>query len=69
MNLKEIKVSDLKDQIGMVGNRPFLLCDFCGNESSANKGDYFMARPDYVFTCCDMPMRLVTSEIVYTEVA
>ncbi len=69
MKFKKIRVKDLKDQSGMNGPRPFLLCRKCGNESSANKGDYFMAKPDYVFTCCDIPMLLVTRETVDTEVA
>lgn len=63
-----VKAKDLKDQTGMTGLRPFLRCFNCGNESSANKGDYFSCKPDYVFMCCDEPMLLVTKQTVYTEV-
>lgn len=64
-----IKVSDLKDQIGMSGPRPFLKCFVCGGEYSANKADYFMAyNPEHVFTCCDENMSLVTKREVFTEV-
>lgn len=63
-----VMTKDLKDQIGIKGVRPLLKCWVCGQESSANKGDYFNYRPDHVFTCCDEPMLLVTKEIVYKEV-
>ena len=65
--VSRVRVSDLRDQIGSQGPRPFLKCFVCGNESSANAGDYFMAPPDHVFRCCDRNMKLVTSKVVYTE--
>lgn len=37
----------------------FLYCIECSGEYSAQRGDYFMASPDTVMTCCDQPMRLV----------
>jgi len=60
--MQPVRVRDLKDQIGTSGPRPFLYCETCGEESSANAGDYFMARPDTVFKCCGEPMRLVTKQ-------
>jgi hypothetical protein len=65
---KLIRVHDLRDQIGTSGPRPFLFCAICHGEASANAGDYFMARPSYVFTCCDEPMQLVTKHTVYESV-
>jgi hypothetical protein len=63
-----VKVSDLKDQIGMNGPRPFLMCYCCGAEYSANKGDYFMHPSDHTFECCDEPMVLVIKYMMYAEV-
>src|SRR3990172_2137742 len=65
---KGVTVKQLKEQTGTAGPHPFLYCVRCGNECSANAGDYFMARPSYVFTCCNVPMRLVTKSTVYREV-
>lgn len=48
----------LKDQTGMLGHRPFLYCECCGAERSANAGDYFMLPDSHVFLCCCQPMRL-----------
>jgi hypothetical protein len=45
----------------------FLLCVECGNESSANKGDYFMLRDSDVFTCCGQPIRRVQRSIHYQD--
>ena len=53
-----IRVGDLRDQIGMSRPRPFLWCRTCGNEASANRGDYFMRPWGEVFTCCGRPMVL-----------
>jgi len=63
-----IRVKDLKNQIGTTGIRPILYCPICGAECSANAGDYFMASPDYVFTCCDEPMLLVIKKAMYKEI-
>jgi len=60
-----ITVKDLKDQTETIENRPILFCPNCGAEHSANAGDYFMASPDHVFTCCDRPMLLVIKRIGY----
>ena len=60
-----VRVKDLKDQIGTNGPRPFLYCSKCGAEYSANGADYFMARPEHVFTCCKRKMVLVTEQVTY----
>lgn len=62
-----VRVGDLEDQIG--APRPFLKCGKCGGEYSANRGDYFMARPDVVMKCCGVPVKLVTARRVLAEVA
>ena len=59
-----VRVRDLIDQTGMVGPRPFLYCARCGAEYSANKGDYFLASPEYIFRCCE-DMQLVTKVVEY----
>ena len=43
---------DLKDQIGMQGVKDILLCQSCGNECSANAGDYWN-RPKNVIISCE----------------
>lgn len=63
-----VKVSDLKNQTGECGSRPFLLCLECRSESSANASDYFFMSPDEVFECCGTEMRLVTKKVSYVEV-
>ena len=63
-----VKVKDLKDQIGINEPPPFLYCLKCGAEYSANRADYFMARPERVFTCCKRKMVLVTKQVTYKEV-
>ena len=63
-----VKVSDLKDQVGVGGPHPFLYCRCCGGEYSANKGDYFLLPPDEVMTCCEQELVLVTKRVVYQEV-
>jgi hypothetical protein len=68
MDGRIIMVKDLRDQIGMAGQRPFLYCAACGEQASANKGDYFSLPPRYVFAHCGEPMRLVTSRTVLTDV-
>ena len=62
-----VRVSDLKDQLGMPFPRPMLYCVECGTEYSANKGDYFAASPDHIFRHCGKPMRLVVKHEVYEE--
>jgi len=64
-----ITVADLKDQIGVPGPHPILVCERCGAESSANKGEYFMRPLTYPFFCCDRPMILAVKMTVYEEVA
>ncbi|MFA4971498.1 MAG: hypothetical protein WC683_02715 [bacterium] len=64
----KVTVADLKNQIGVPGPHPFLLCNVCGAENSANAGDYWDAPKDHVFTCCGEPMVLATKRTVYTEV-
>lgn len=59
-----IKVADLKSQTGK-GPHPILLCQKCGAENSANKGDYFAADPSWKFTCCNRPMQLVVKRTIY----
>jgi hypothetical protein len=46
-----------------------MYCHTCGEEYSANRGDYFAANPDTVLTCCGEPMRLAVRKAVYWEVA
>lgn len=37
-----------------------LRCHKCGETFSANRGDYFLSRPDRVFSHCGRPMQLGT---------
>lgn len=67
INPNGIKGSDLKDQTGMMGPHPFLYCDNCGQECSANAGDYW-DRKDEVFECCGESMRLVRKIITLVDV-
>ena len=62
------KVSNLRDQIGMQGNRPIMVCRVCSAEYSANKGDYWDVKEEHIFTCCGQPMQIVTKHIVYRPV-
>jgi hypothetical protein len=62
--MKAVRVKDLKDQIG-TNDRSLLLCPKCGEENSANAGDYFMADPEAIFKHCGVNMQLVTKRIVY----
>ncbi len=66
---KSIRVADLTDLTGVSHLHPMLHCSTCGAEYSANRGDYFAADPSTVFRCCRKPMRLVTKQTVYAEVA
>ena len=67
---REVRVRDLKSYTGTAGPRPCLHCQICGDEVSADAGDYgyfngFM--PDDVFTHCERPMVLVFKKTVYVE--
>lgn len=47
-----------------------LYCPYCGNKSSACRGDYFMAKPETVFRCdCDgaPPMQLVRQRTILED--
>lgn len=35
-----------------------LMCRKCGETFSAHRGDYFLSRPDRVFSHCGSPMQL-----------
>lgn len=60
---------DLKDTIlNPEHGGEFLKCWICGGESSANKGDYFMHRDDYVFTCCGVNMELCIKKVEFISV-
>ena len=60
-----VRVRDLKDQTGVPGPRPILLCDVCGMECSANAGDYWNVEPERVFRHDGRPLCLVTKHTVY----
>jgi len=62
-----LRVKDLKRYTGTKGERPFLLCDDCGGEYSAERGDYFNAPPGLILQCCERPMRRVFKRTVYKE--
>jgi hypothetical protein len=66
-----VKVGDLQDQT-MSGNvvkpQPFLYCQLCDAEYSANKGDYWDAADEHEFTHCGEPMHLVRKHVVYEKV-
>ena len=64
----DITVSKLKDQSGMKPPIPFLLCESCMTEASANKTDYTTLPPDHAFYCCGDPMQLYTKETRYEAV-
>jgi len=66
--MEKITVKDLKDQTNMKGPRPFLYCQVCNDEYSANAGDYFMSKPDSVLECCGEPNILMTKNTVYKKV-
>ena len=65
---RAIKVSDLQDQTGKSGPHPFLYCEVCDAEFSANKGDYFMHPDDHVFEHCGERMRLVRRAVKLIDV-
>ena len=54
-----IKKSDLHDHILKPGAKGLVLvCRVCGNEFSANHGDYWCFPDDHEFHCCNKPMLL-----------
>lgn len=57
-----VKVKQLPER---APNGVSLMCDSCGGMYSADKGDYFLHSPEYVFTCCDEAMDLVCKTITY----
>lgn len=59
-----VQVKDLKEQVGILGSRPILYCGICGNEFSANAGDYWNAKPDHVFRCCGANIILVIKKTI-----
>jgi hypothetical protein len=58
---------NLKDQITDKSDHRIMLCPLCGEESSANKGDYFMLPEDHKFQCCGQTMELVTKVTSYRK--
>ncbi len=63
--MKHVKVSDLP--VTPV-NGVMLKCTECRAKWSATRGDYFWLDPDDVMRCCGLPLRLVKSQTVFTEV-
>jgi len=66
----KITVADLPHLTGKprTGPDPFLLCDECFEQSSANAGDYWDWPADRVFMHCGQPMRLVKKEVRFVDV-
>lgn len=65
--MRAITIGMLKDQI-LTDNKSMLYCRKCGGEYSANSGDYFMTRADYVFKCCGVNLMLATKRTVFEAV-
>ena len=67
---RPVTVEDLAFQTGTgaMGERPFLLCDECFAQSSADAGDYWNAPAGFVFQHCGQPMRLVRKEVRFVDV-
>jgi hypothetical protein len=63
-----VRVSDLVDQIGHNGPRAILYCSACGQEASANAGDYWNLPNNYEFECCGFPMVKVVKSTHYSHV-
>lgn len=63
----QIKVRDLRDQIGMETQREVLYCPNCLAEYSANAGDYWNWEPGAVFRHCRRNMRLGVKVTSYRE--
>lgn len=60
VTVRDLPISTLK-------SGAILYCEFCGEESSATRGDYFMLPDDYEFICqtCSIPMELVRKGVSY----
>ena len=65
--MEPIKVKHLRDQIG-TNDRAILYCPKCGEENSANAGDYFMANPETIFKHCNVNMALVVKRTTYQRI-
>lgn len=64
-----VQVKDLKDHIlEPQYAQEFLYCLECGAHCSAHSGDYFMAKPDYTFTCCDENMIIAKETTIISPV-
>lgn len=50
-----IRVRDLRSGDNGAG-KPFLLCGKCHGRYSADRGDYFMLKPDTIMRCCGRPL-------------
>lgn len=48
-----------------IPNRPMLHCVVCGQNYSAERGDYFMADPNQVMKCHGRNLQLVTRHTEY----
>lgn len=65
-----VTVADLKDQIGVPGPHPKLHCPSCGDDYSANAGDYWNVSETKEFRCdnCGTPLVLAVRRVVYDVV-
>jgi hypothetical protein len=63
---KPVTVGDLPDLLGMTIS-PFLYCEICGGQYSANAGDYWDRPKDQVMACCGEPMRLVVKQVKFVD--
>jgi len=59
MSERHIRVGDLPDH-PRYGVK--LYCINCAGEYSATRGDYFLAQPDQLMTCCGRPLLLVQDQ-------
>jgi len=62
------KKSNMRDGILDKTYKALMLCTVCGGEYSADSGDYFNYKDDYIFKCCGKPCLLVTKETVYKDI-
>lgn len=64
-----VTAGDLPDLTGhhLPGGDPFLLCERCWSQHSANSGDYWNLPSSHVFRCCGEPMRLVTKVVRFVD--
>ena len=49
-------------------SKEIMICENCGNQYSANKGDYWNFPDNYKFVCCDRTMDLVIPITTYIRV-